>query len=106
VIGTLALSITSNAEPLSFDNIPDRSLRVQRYDMSVLPALKRRILGCRICIPALFTTGIATTAIVYGFLTDDVVTALGALLLVPSAILLFAIGLRRENAVRSDRRAN
>jgi hypothetical protein len=74
--------------------------------MSALPALKRQILGCRICIPALFTTGIAITTIVYGFLTDDMVTALGAFLLVPSALLLFAIGLRRENPVRSDRRTN
>lgn len=37
---------------------------------------------------------------------DDMVTALGALLLVPSAVLLFAIGLRRENTALSDRRAN
>jgi len=64
--------------------------------------LKRRILGCRICVSALFTAGIATTAIVYGLLTDDMVTALGALLLVPSAILLFAIGLGRENTALSD----
>jgi len=70
--------------------------------MSRRDALKRRILGCRICVPALFTAGIATTAIVYGLLTDDMVTALGALLLVPSAILLFAIGLGRENTALSD----
>ncbi|MFC6758123.1 MULTISPECIES: hypothetical protein [Haloarcula] len=72
--------------------------------MSLGDKVKRRVLGCRICIPALFTAGIASTAIVYGLLTDDMVTALGALLLVPSAILLFAIGLRRENTVLSDQR--
>jgi len=70
--------------------------------MALRSRLKRRILGCRICIPALFTAGIATTAIVYGLTTDDMVTALGALLLVPSAILLFGIGLRRENTALSD----
>jgi hypothetical protein len=57
-------------------------------------------------LPALFTAGIAATAIVVGLLTDDMVTALGALLLVPSAILLFAIGLRRENTALSDRRTS
>jgi len=72
--------------------------------MSRLEAAKRRLLGCRICVPALFTAGIATAAISYGLATDDMVTALGALLLVPSAILLFGIGLRRENAALSDSR--
>lgn len=71
--------------------------------MSLLHRLKRRVLGCRICLPGLFTAAIATGAIALGFLTDDMVTALGALLLIPSAVLLFAIGLRRENAVVSDR---
>ena len=70
--------------------------------MSLCHTLKRRALGCRLCLPALFTAGIATTAIVFGLLTDDMVTALGALLLVPSAILLFAIGLRRENTALPD----
>ena len=74
--------------------------------MSLLNTLKRRVRGCRLCLPALFTAGIATTAIVVGLLTDDMVTALGALLLVPSAILLFAIGLRRENTALTDRRTN
>ena len=72
--------------------------------MSLRTAVKRRVLGCRLCLPALFTAGIATTAIVLGLLTDDMVTALGALLLVPSAVLLFAIGLRRENTALSDQR--
>ncbi len=70
--------------------------------MSLGHKVKRRILGCRICIPALFTAGIATTAFTFGLLTDDMVTALGALLLVPSAVLLFGIGLRRENTALSD----
>lgn len=74
--------------------------------MSLRVAVKRRLLGCRLCLPALFTAGIAATAIVVGLLTDDMVTALGALLLVPSAILLFAIGLRRENTALSDRRTS
>lgn len=70
--------------------------------MSLRNALLRRVLRCRICLPALFTTGIATGAVVYGLLADDMVTALGALLLVPSAILLFAIGLREAGPVESD----
>lgn len=70
--------------------------------MSLRTELRRRALGCRICLPALFTAGIATGAFVYGLATDDMVTALGALLLVPSAILLFGIGLRRENTALSD----
>jgi len=74
--------------------------------MSVQATLRRRVLGCRTCIPALFTAGIATAAIAYGLRTDDMVTALGALLLIPSAILLFAIGLRRENTAVKDRRPN
>lgn len=72
--------------------------------MSLRDAVKHRILGCRLCLPALFTTSIATAAIAIGLLTDDMVTALGALLLVPSAILLFAIGLRRENTAIPNRR--
>ena len=72
--------------------------------MSLRTAVKRRLLGCRLCLPALFTASIATAAIVVGLLTDDMVTALGALLLVPSAILLFAIGLRRENTALPNRR--
>lgn len=71
--------------------------------MSLLYRLKRRVLGCRICIPALFTAAIATGAIVLGLMTDDMVTALGALMLIPSAVLLFAIGLGQENAVVSDK---
>ena len=74
--------------------------------MSLRNTLRRRVLGCRICVPALFTAGIATAAIAYGLLTDDMVTALGALLLVPSAILLFAIGLGQENTARPDQRTN
>ncbi len=74
--------------------------------MSLGQKMKRRILGCRICIPALFTAGIAIAAIALGVATDDMVTALGALLLVPSAVLLFAIGLRRENTALSERRTN
>jgi len=72
--------------------------------MSLRNTLKRRVLGCRICLPALFTAGIAAAAIAYGLATDDMVTALGALFLVPSAVLLFAIGLRRENTALSNRR--
>lgn len=71
--------------------------------MSLRTAVKRRVLGCRLCLPALFTAGIATSAIVVGVQTDDMVTALGALLLAPSAVLLFAIGLRQENTELSDR---
>jgi len=70
--------------------------------MSLRTALSRRVRRCRICVPALFTAAIAASAIVYGLRADDMVTALGALLLVPSVILLFAIGLREAGAVESD----
>jgi len=72
--------------------------------MALRLALKRRVLSCRICIPATVTASIATAAIAFGLLTDDMVTALGALLLVPSAMLLFAIGLRE--AGRDSQRPN
>ena len=74
--------------------------------MSMRTELRRRVLGCRICIPALFAAGIATAAILYGVATDDMVTTLGALLLMPSVVLLFAIGLRRENTALSDQPRN
>jgi predicted Kef-type K+ transport protein len=69
--------------------------------MSLRHALKRRVMGCRICLPALLAAGIAAGGFGYGLVTDDTVTALGALLLVPSAVLLFGIGLRRESAALS-----
>lgn len=74
--------------------------------MSLHTAVKRRVLGCRLCLPALFMTGIAAAAVIIGLQTNDMVTALGALMLVPSAILLFMIGLRRQNTALSDRRMN
>ncbi|NHX41851.1 MULTISPECIES: hypothetical protein [Haloarcula] len=74
--------------------------------MPLRTTVKRRVLGCRLCLPALFTAGIATAAIVIGLLTGDMVTALGAFLLVPSAILLFAIGLKRETTALSDHRTH
>lgn len=62
--------------------------------MSLGDTVKRRVLSCRLCLPGLVVAVLATAGIGYGLLTDDPVTSLGSLLLVPSAVLLFAIGIK------------
>jgi len=51
-------------------------------------------LGSRISLAGLLTAALAVVGVAYGLMTDDVVTAAGALLLVPSALLLVGIGIR------------
>jgi len=66
-----------------------RSLRsIRRLGSSVL--------ACRICVPAGTALLIAAAGVWYGLTHDDVVTALGALLFVPSAVLLFGVAARRN----------
>jgi hypothetical protein len=48
---------------------------------------------CRYCLGALVSLSIAGVAVAYGLTHDDVVTALGGLLFVPTAVLLAGIGL-------------
>jgi len=62
--------------------------------MSPGETVKRRVLACRLCVPALVVAAMATAGVSYGLLTDDPVTSLGSLLFVPSAVLLFAIGIK------------
>jgi uncharacterized membrane protein len=79
--------------------------------MRVIRSIRRRVstvLGCRICVPAAVALCIAAAGVGYGLTHDDVVTALGALLFVPSAAILFGVAVRRNGSERvpGDRRAN
>ncbi|MFC7132444.1 MULTISPECIES: hypothetical protein [Salinibaculum] len=59
----------------------------------LLAALRDRSVDCRFCLGAAAMLLLATVAIVYGLTNQDTVTAVGALLLVPAAVLLAALGL-------------
>ena len=70
--------------------------------MRVLGVIRRRIvaaLRCRLCLPAAVALAIATAGVGYGVLYDDIVTALGASLFVPSAAILFGIASRRRGGL-------
>ncbi|QCC48465.1 hypothetical protein [Halobellus limi] len=70
--------------------------------MRVLGVIRRRtaaILRCRLCFPAVVALAIATAGIAYGVTNDDIVTALGASLFVPSAAILFGIASRRRGGL-------
>ena len=56
---------------------------------------------CRLCLPATLALAFAVVGVGYGLTHDDPATALGALLFVPSAVLLFGI-VRRRNERRVD----
>ncbi|MFC6875334.1 hypothetical protein [Halobellus marinus] len=64
------------------------------FDRRIAPALR-----CRLCVPAVLALLVATAGIAYGVTNDDIVTALGATLFVPSAVILFGIGLRRSGVL-------
>lgn len=57
-------------------------------------------------VPALVALTVAVGGVAVGLSHDDVVTAFGALLFVPSAVLLFGIVLRRTDVdtTASERR--
>ncbi|MEF8785403.1 MAG: hypothetical protein V5A45_05670 [Haloarculaceae archaeon] len=55
--------------------------------------IRTRDVDCRFCAGAAVVFAVAVAAIAYGLTHQDMVTALGALLLVPAAALLAAIGL-------------
>jgi len=61
------------------------------------------VLACRISVPAGAALLIAAAGVWYGLTHDDVVTALGALLFVPSAVLLFGVAARRNGGPRPPR---
>jgi uncharacterized protein GlcG (DUF336 family) len=48
---------------------------------------------CRYCIGAFLALSVAAVSVVYGLTHQDLVTALGGLLFVPTAALLAGIGL-------------
>jgi peptidoglycan/LPS O-acetylase OafA/YrhL len=59
--------------------------------------LRTSDIDCRFCAGAAVVFLVAVAAIAYGLTEQDMVTALGALLLVPAAGLLAAIGLSRDS---------
>lgn len=63
------------------------------------PAVDRRVL-----VPGVVALVVAVVGVAYGIVADDVVTALGALLFVPSAALLVGIALRRDRGVETRER--
>jgi hypothetical protein len=68
--------------------------------MSARNLLTRRLpdgADCRYCLGAGAVFVLAAVAVVYGVANDDTVTALGALLLLPAALLLAGIGLSGPN---------
>jgi uncharacterized protein GlcG (DUF336 family) len=63
--------------------------------MRFLPAGRRSLADrdCRYCLGAAVALSIAVASVAYGLTHQDVVTALGGLLFVPTAALLAGIGL-------------
>lgn len=51
--------------------------------------------SCRVCVPASLAVLIGVIGVWYGLSHDDIVTALGALLFLPSAALLFGVAARQ-----------
>jgi hypothetical protein len=75
--------------------------------MSIRDKVNHYVRLVRPFVPALLAASLATGSIAYGVLTDDPVTVLGALLLVPSAVLLFGIGFREGRpTVPSEQKTN
>lgn len=60
-------------------------------------------IDCRFCVAAVVVFGVAVVAIGYGLTRQDIVTALGALLLIPAAALLAAIGISGDGGVGGGR---
>jgi hypothetical protein len=68
--------------------------------MSSVQLLKQRVLSAiqqTTYVAATVALTIATASVVYGLTNDDILTALGALLLVPSIILLYSIANRQAD---------
>ena len=74
--------------------------------MSSVHSLKQRVLSAiqqSTYVAATVALAIATASVVYGLTNDDILTALGALLLVPSIILLYSIANRQQDVEFSSR---
>ena len=74
--------------------------------MVALRSLARRAAAVdrRVLVPGVVALVVAAVGVAYGIVADDVVTALGALLFVPSAALLVGIALRRDRGVETRER--
>ena len=68
------------------------------------PARRAAAVARRVLVPGVVALVVAVVGVAYGIVADDVVTALGALLFVPSAALLFGIALRRDRGVETRER--
>jgi len=73
-------------------------------DSTVLARLATGERDCRYCLGAALALGAAVVAVTYGLLHQDVVTALGGLLFVPTAVLLAGIGLTGGDATDGPER--
>jgi peptidoglycan/LPS O-acetylase OafA/YrhL len=62
--------------------------------------LRSRDVDCRFCAGAVVVFVVAVAVIAHGLTQQDMVTALGALLLLPAAALLAAIGLSGDRERR------
>lgn len=69
----------------------------------LLARLRKSDMDCRFCAGAAVVFAVAVSAIGYGVTQQDIVTALGALLLIPAALILAAIGLSRNDGSRRGR---
>ena len=74
--------------------------------MVALRSLARRAAAVdrRVLVPGVVALVVAVVGVAYGIVGDDAVTALGALLFVPSAALLVGIALRRDRGVETRER--
>ncbi|WP_435160701.1 hypothetical protein [Halorubrum sp. SY-15] len=74
--------------------------------MVALRSLARRAAAVdrRVLVPGVVALVVAVVGVAYGIVADDAVTALGALLFVPSAALLVGIALRRDRGVETRER--
>ena len=74
--------------------------------MVALRSLARRAAAVdrRVLVPGVVALVVAVVGVAYGIVADDVVTAIGALLFVPSAALLVGIALRRDRGVETRER--
>ena len=67
---------------------------------NLVARLRTRDVDCRFCAGAAVVFAIAVAVIAHGLTQQDLVTALGAVLLLPAAALLAAIGLSGDRQRR------
>jgi hypothetical protein len=79
-------------------------MELPRPPNKILNAVRSRLL-----VPALVALVAGIGGVIFGLSHDDIVTALGALLFIPSALLLFGIAAKRREIgplSSSNQRAN